>query len=68
MSLPETIGTRLVLLAADVNEEEYELWLYSLDNEYFPVDKLLLYEPQYPSKTNLTQKPQEPVPASPQAS
>ena len=59
-SLPETIGTRLLLLAADVNEEEYELWLYSLDNEYFPVDKLLLYEPQYPSKTNLTQKTQEP--------
>ena len=60
MSLPETIGTRLVLLAADINEEDYELWLYSLDNEYFPVDKLLLYEPQYPSKTKLTIKTQEP--------
>ena len=60
MSLPETIGTRLVLLAADINEEDYELWLYSLDNEYFPVDKLLLYEPQYPSKTKLTTKTQEP--------
>lgn len=60
MSLPETIGTRLVLLAADINEEEYELWLYSLDNEYVPVDKLLLYEPQYPSKTNLLKKTQEP--------
>ena len=45
IALPETLGSRLVLLAADVDDGEYELWLYSLDNEYIPVDKLLIYEP-----------------------
>lgn len=46
IALPETLGSRLMLLAADVDDYVYELWLYSLDNDYMPVDKLLLYSPQ----------------------
>lgn len=45
IALPETLGSRLVLLAADTEDGEYELWVYSLDNDYLPVDKLLIYEP-----------------------
>ena len=35
----------MILLAADETDEKerYSLWLYSLDDEYFPVDKLCLY-------------------------
>jgi hypothetical protein len=41
----------LVLLAADQEDGEYELWLYSLDDDYITVDKLLIYEPsRYSSK------------------
>ena len=47
MSLPEAVGTRLVLLAADTEDGEYELWLYSLDADCYPVDKLMVYEPQH---------------------
>ena len=43
ITLPETIGARLLLLAADVEENDYSLWLYSLDDDYLPVDKLCLY-------------------------
>ena len=43
ITLPEAIGARLLLLAADENEHQYSLWLYSLDDEYIPVDKLCLY-------------------------
>lgn len=43
ITLTETLGARLLLLAADEREEEYSLWLYSLDDEYIPVDKLCLY-------------------------
>lgn len=43
ITLPETIGARLLLLAADEQEHLYSLWLYSLDDEYIPVDKLCLY-------------------------
>ena len=52
ISLPESLGARLMLLAADEIEEEnedgdvevrYSLWLYSLDNDYLPVDKICLY-------------------------
>ena len=59
VALPETLGMRLMLLAADVEDGEYELWLYSLDNDYFPVDKLLLYEPQKFSSSKLKMDPQE---------
>ena len=60
IALPETIGARLVLLAADLEDGEYELWLYSLDEEYYPVDKLLLYEPQKVSDTELPTHTHEP--------
>lgn len=43
ISLPETLGAKLILLAADEQQNQYSLWLYSLDDEYFPVDKLCLY-------------------------
>jgi hypothetical protein len=43
ITLTETIGARLLLLAADEQEHQYSLWLYSLDDEYIPVDKLCLY-------------------------
>ena len=52
ISLPESFGARLMLLAADEMEVEnedgdvevrYSLWLYSLDNDYLPVDKICLY-------------------------
>jgi len=59
IALPETLGSRLVLLAADQEDGEYELWLYSLDNECFPVDKLLLYEPERKSETHLQLPKQE---------
>ena len=53
ISLSESLGARLIILAADegaeededgkAGEERYSLWLYSLDNDYLPVDKLCLY-------------------------
>ena len=43
ISLPETAGARLMILAADEGDGLYSLWLYSLDDEYLPVDKLCLY-------------------------
>ena len=43
ISLPETIGARLIIIAADETDGEYSLWLYSLDDDYFPVDKLCLF-------------------------
>ena len=43
ISLPETIGARLIIIAADESDGEYSLWLYSLDDDYFPVDKLCLF-------------------------
>lgn len=43
ITLPESVGTRLMLLATDENDGQYSLWLYSLDNDYYPVDKLCLY-------------------------
>ena len=46
ISLPETMGARMILLAADELEKDrdkYSLWIYSLDDEYMPVDKICLY-------------------------
>ena len=53
ISLSESLGARLMLLAADEGAEEgedgdegaerYSLWLYSLDDDYLPVDKICLY-------------------------
>ena len=43
IALPETIGARLIIVAADETDGQYSLWLYSLDDDYFPVDKLCLF-------------------------
>lgn len=43
ISLPETIGAKLIIIAADEMDDEYSLWLYSLNDDYFPVDKLCLF-------------------------
>jgi len=43
IALPETAGTRMMILAADEGDGLYSLWLYSLDSDYLPVDKLSLY-------------------------
>ena len=43
IALPESAGTRLMILAADEGEGLYSLWLYSMDSDYMPVDKLCLY-------------------------
>lgn len=43
VSLPESVGARLMILAVDENDGFYSLWLYSLDNDYVPIDKLCLY-------------------------
>ena len=43
VSLPESIGARLMILAVEESAGYYSLWLYSLDNDYLPVDKLCLY-------------------------
>lgn len=43
IALPETAGARLMILAADEGDGLYSLWLYSLDTDYLPVDKLCLY-------------------------
>ena len=59
IALPETLGMKLMLLAADVSDGEYELWLYSLDNECIPVDKLQLYEPSKFSSKKLEMNTQE---------
>lgn len=59
IALPETVGVRLVLLAADLPDGEYELWLYSLDEQCYPVDKILLYEPKHESEDRLTVEGQQ---------
>jgi hypothetical protein len=43
IALPESAGARLIILAADEGDGLYSLWLYSLDSDYMPVDKLCLY-------------------------
>ena len=43
IALPESAGTRLMILAVDEGEGLYSLWLYSMDSDYMPVDKLCLY-------------------------
>ena len=60
IALPDRLGARLMLLAADVADGECELWLYSLDNDCFPLDKLELYEPQRFSETRLRNNEQKP--------
>ena len=43
ISLSESLGARLMILAADESEDRYSLWLYSLDDDYLLVDKICLY-------------------------
>ena len=45
VALPESLGARMILLAADETNEKdrYSIYIYSLDDEYLPVDKLCLY-------------------------
>ena len=45
VALPESLGARMILLAADETSDKtrYSIYLYSLDDEYLPVDKLCLY-------------------------
>ena len=43
IALPESAGARMMILAADEGDGLYSLWLYSLDDDYMPVDKLCLY-------------------------
>lgn len=59
IALPEMLGIRLILLAADMTDGEYELWLYSLDSDYIPVDKLQIYAPKSVSETELNLPQQE---------
>lgn len=41
--LPESLGARLLLVACDEYDDLYSIWLYSLDEDYIPIDKLCLY-------------------------
>ena len=60
ISLPETAGARLMILAADEGDNLYSLWLYSLDDEYMPVDKLCLYATnKEEAKANLEADPED---------
>ena len=60
ISLPETAGARLMILAADEGDGLYSLWLYSLDDEYMPVDKLCLYATnKEDAKANLEAEPED---------
>ena len=59
IALPEMLGAKLILLAADMTDGEYELWLYSLDGDYMPVDKLQIYAPKTISDTELNLPEQE---------
>jgi len=60
ISLPETAGTRLMILAADEGDNLYSLWLYSLDDDYMPADKLCLYATsKEEAKANLDAEPED---------
>ena len=41
--LPESLGAKLILIAVDEQPHLYSLWLYSLDDDFRPIDKLCLY-------------------------
>lgn len=46
VALPETSSVRLMLLAADAQDGQHSLWLYTLDSDCLPVDKLCVYRPE----------------------
>lgn len=54
ITLPESLGARLLVVASDEYDNLYSIWLYSLDDDYVPVDKLCLYaiEDQDPEEYN----------------
>lgn len=43
VSLPESLGAKLILIATDEQPHLYSLWIFSLDDDFRPVDKLCLY-------------------------
>jgi hypothetical protein len=43
ITLPESLSARLLVVASDEYDNLYSIWLYSLDDDYVPVDKLCLY-------------------------
>lgn len=53
ITLPETLGARLMLLATDATDGEHSIWLYSINDDFMPVDKLQLYQPHQKSGTDL---------------
>jgi len=55
ITLPETLGARLMLIASDATDGEHSLWIYSINDDYMPVDKLQLYKPRHKSETDLEQ-------------
>ncbi len=60
IALPESAGARLMILAADEGDGLYSLWLYSLDNDFMPVDKLCLYATsKEEAKENLEADPED---------
>lgn len=44
--LPESLGAKLLILANTIGHGVNILWLYSLDEDNMPIDRLLLYIPQ----------------------
>ena len=52
VALPEMLGIRLMLLAV-ASDNDYSIWLYSLDSDYMVVDKLMLYAPNPNESDNL---------------
>ena len=43
VSLPESLSAKLILVATNESPHLYSIWLYSLNDDYMPVDKLCLY-------------------------
>lgn len=43
VSLPESLSAKLILVATEESPHLYSIWLYSLNDDYMPVDKLCLY-------------------------
>lgn len=45
VQLPETLSCRLIIVAKVSQDGSRTLWLYSIDSEFLPVDRLLIYAP-----------------------
>lgn len=46
IALPETVSTRMIILAADESDDLCSLWLYTIGADYLPVDRICLYTPK----------------------